>query len=96
MSIEEIKKTLSTMIFAIDCPEPKISIGDMADVRESLSMALRSLEALELVKSDIEKYYADCMLSCADDECTCACCTRRTFESVLRIIEKHLKEVENG
>ena len=92
MSIEEIKKTLSTMIFAIDCPEPKISIGDMADVREALSMAIRSLEAWEKLWQEIEQLQKDNSNHYGNEVETAK---YDAYDDCLDVIDKHLKEVEN-
>ena len=87
MTVEEAKKTLGTMIFAIDCPEPKISIGDMADVREALSMAIRSLEAWEIIKEEVLKTQTYKMFEGDTDLYV-------ERKDVLKIIDKYLKEVE--
>ncbi len=60
-----------------------------------LKLALNSLMAWELVSSDIEIYEADCNLSIGDDE-HCKRCNQITFNSIRRIINKHLYNVIKG
>lgn len=46
------------------------------------------------VKDDIGIYYSDCFLSIADNDEKCKKCNDITFNSVLNIIDKHIKEIE--
>ena len=70
------------------------SAEEKEDFMGKVGKAFRSLEAWDLVKNDLLSYEADCQLS-ADSQ-TCMRCTANTFQSVERIIDKHLKETDNG
>lgn len=48
-------------------------------------------EVLDEIKAEIERYQADCNLSCSDDA-NCKICDKITFDTIYRIIDKYRKE----
>lgn len=54
-------------------------------------MAIKALEQesmLDEIRAEIERYQADCNLSCSDDA-NCRTCDRITFDTIYRIIDKY-------
>lgn len=47
-------------------------------------------EVLDAIKAEIERYQADCNLSCSDDA-NCRICDKITFDTIYRIIDKYRK-----
>ena len=47
-------------------------------------------EMLDSIKADIERYQADCDLSCSDDS-NCRTCNNITFGTIYQIIDKYRK-----
>lgn len=47
-------------------------------------------ELLDKIKAEIERYQADCNLSCSDDA-NCRICDKITFDTIYRIIDKYRK-----
>lgn len=52
-------------------------------------------EVLDEIKAEIERYQADCNLSCSDDA-NCRICDKITFDTIYRIIDKYRKGKANA
>ena len=52
------------------------------------------LRALDDIRAEIVMYYGDCFLSLSDNDEKCKTCNDTTFNSVLNIIQKKMKEYE--
>lgn len=61
--------------------------------RRSGKTAILIREVLNEIKAEIETYYADCSLSISENDDNCKRCNDTTFNSILRIIDKHIKGV---
>lgn len=55
---------------------------------------LEVLRALDDVRAEIVVYYGDCSLSLAENDEGCKNCTDTTFNSILNIIQKKMREYE--
>lgn len=55
----------------------------------TLITAIRKGVQLETIKTEIETYENDCMLSCPNN--ACRDCNETTFKSIYNIIDKHRK-----
>lgn len=64
---------------------------------EALDLAIRSVKAWDKVRAEIKRYRGDCELACSSmkDNGICEGCNKACFDSIERIIEKHVKEVYN-
>ena len=61
---------------------------------EALKEIKRLKEAVGKIKDDISRYRADCEFVNEFEEPECRQCNANVFDSIERIIDKHLKEVE--
>lgn len=55
---------------------------------------LEVLRALDDVRAEIVVYYGDCSLSLSENDERCKNCTDTTFNSILNIIQKKMREYE--
>ena len=55
---------------------------------------LEVLRALDDVRAEIVVYYGDCSLSLAENDERCKNCNDTTFNSILNIIQKKMREYE--
>lgn len=54
----------------------------------------QNTDVLDKIKAEIERYQADCNLSCSDDA-NCRICDKITFDTIYRIIDKYRKGQTN-
>lgn len=55
---------------------------------------LEVLRALDAVRAEIVVYYEDCSLSLSENDERCQNCNDTTFNSILNIIQKKMREYE--
>ncbi len=55
---------------------------------------LEVLRALDDVRAEIVVYYGDCSMSLSENDERCKKCTDTTFNSILNIIQKKMREYE--
>ena len=55
---------------------------------------LEVLRALDDVRAEIVVYYGDCSLSLSENDERCKNCNDNTFNSILNIIQKKMREYE--
>ena len=62
--------------------------------RIKLNRVIKRVKGIAFTLLYIGIYYSDCSLSIADNDEKCKKCNDITFNSVLNIIDKHIKEIE--
>lgn len=89
---EELNKAIDMAIKALeqDIDFDKQAEEIIKETVESIWGKPPYTEVLDSIKADVEKYQADCDLSCSDDA-NCRICDKITFDTIYRIIDKYRK-----
>ena len=61
---------------------------------QKVESKLEVLRALDDVRAEIVVYYGDCSLSLSENDERCQNCNDTTFNSILNIIQKKMREYE--
>ena len=96
LNLETEKKGTQTGVYCCDCgkwlkwatKEEIRLINHKDEYIVKKNPTLIDIKVIEDIKAEIEEYKTDCLLS--SEECNCKKCTKIVFNSIIKIIDKHI------